>query len=906
MKPAEHAVAESHPMVHGQLPRRRHWLSLLPFLASLETRVLLRSWRWRILALLTIGTCLMLQRTGPGFGEAVAVDFPGGSAGIRVLAALLAGGALLLSLESAGRADRHRMRTLDDARPAPGLLVQASRLLAVLIGTLPLAVVVVLFPFAWRPTQATSLMLSPSLMFAAIVLVPLMLVSATAGLASRSLLRRDLPALAVGGAIVTVTLWIHVWLGRAEDLFHETSRSLGILIPLDDFLTDAGLLALLSAGLFGIAASTTRRPTAVTILKSRKTPKPSRSAIRYLFSQLSNAPRRLASLHALACLVLVIVGAGATARMAGRARSAMIHTTNSDQAMAWDRVVAPPGSDGVVYPPIIASRQWDLTQLEAGTLTGRLMLSSSLREGQSLAAITLGTATVLSEATRSDGGNVSLETESASPSAGVSVLRFDPPLRPDQEVEVRLVARPAASASRDWARTGHHVFRTFETLGPWYGESLLVDYRSRTIRHAPQPAPYELTMPMANGLEWVSGPADSESADGRVVLRCKAPGLPTSLVAAPTILVSRTLGEMPVRFHVLPEHEEIAGQLLVAWEDRLTRLARAFGPPPVPIVLTETPRQVPTSPLSITSARLDELEMHLPKYADYSEPTAVYFDVAFSTIHHDLVRTWFNGSFLTIEDPALLREALITYLHEWCFLRGNTREMPRLLRRDFIIIPWEFARTPGQYPFAVLAAEEPGFEGPALAALRGTDLRPVPTSRLVGFHHMLRGQVGDDAFVRALRRLLQEHRGDRFTVELYRKLMEEESGMDLGRFFDQWLVEGVLPRYSLVEAEVIYAEDPQTRGFVYTTRAIVANKGTGRMNVPILLETDGDRIDTTILLEEQEEKEVVFQTLERPLSIAMDPRGWIMQLNEIDHTTRRPVRPQLYLKRVRQLTAGGS
>jgi aminopeptidase N len=53
--------------------------------------------------------------------------------------------------------------------------------------------------------------------------------------------------------------------------------------------------------------------------------------------------------------------------------------------------------------------------------------------------------------------------------------------------------------------------------------------------------------------------------------------------------------------------------------------------------------------------------------------------------------------------------------------------------------------------------------------------------------HMLRGVVGDDAFRRGIRTYYARHFNANATTADFRRAMEEESGRELGWFFEQWL-----------------------------------------------------------------------------------------------------------------------
>jgi aminopeptidase N len=53
--------------------------------------------------------------------------------------------------------------------------------------------------------------------------------------------------------------------------------------------------------------------------------------------------------------------------------------------------------------------------------------------------------------------------------------------------------------------------------------------------------------------------------------------------------------------------------------------------------------------------------------------------------------------------------------------------------------------------------------------------------------HLLREQLGDDAFWAGLRRYTVAHAGGSVTTEDFKRSMEESTGLDLAAFFDKWV-----------------------------------------------------------------------------------------------------------------------
>jgi aminopeptidase N len=81
-----------------------------------------------------------------------------------------------------------------------------------------------------------------------------------------------------------------------------------------------------------------------------------------------------------------------------------------------------------------------------------------------------------------------------------------------------------------------------------------------------------------------------------------------------------------------------------------------------------------------------------------------------------------------------------------------------------------------------------------LASLDDTEIiGPAPHFKGAAVLHMLRLQIGDAAFYRGMRLLLSRHAGGNVDNQDIRAAFEEESGTDLGLFFDQWIYDRGFP-----------------------------------------------------------------------------------------------------------------
>ncbi|MCB2153582.1 hypothetical protein KQI84_01745 [bacterium] len=884
MQTPDSQVPESSPLRRAIFPFAGLW--------KLCWLRLIRAWRWRAALLVSlIGAYIM--DSGMSFGPGAAVAFPGGEIGIRAFSIFFTTAALVLGVDLVGQLDRHFARRAFDARPLPGLSVQAARCLAVAAALLIPAAVVTIFPFASPFNDHGKLLVEPSLVLFACVLAPLILAGASAGVFMRSFLPNDGAALITGGILLVPVVWHRLMLSHPEEILTTASRSLGLLVPSSLLIQDA-VVCLLAAGLFlGLAVLTVRRVRPATPLRRLDPPKGSflpsaRRALGFV-GRCFRAP--LPSLAG--AFVLILAGLLAVATYA-----TMRPVPEFDPD--WTLLTQPSAATrGQLLPPRIMRRDIDIPDNPAEPYSVSLTLNALHDQPQVLAAVTFGPTVDLVGIDR-DGGEVQVVPTATSPKMYAYALRFDPPLSPDSGTEVTFQLKPKPSALRLWERTRHPVFASFQSLPYWYGEGAAIDYAFENFNITEQGTPFEIALPDVEPRRWFAGAAVTFRQNGRQTVESRAADVPRGLFAAELVTVRAAEGSLDVQFVVFPEHKELAEGLEVAYARRFDRLRRAFGQPPAPLVYYEVPQANPRDPMAISSAELDRLNEVLEDYSDYENPTAGQFDEAFARLHFGAVTRMFAGSFAGFEHPELLRDAWIEYLDGLAFNRGQTRLMTRM-GRDFIFVPWDWQHREGRFPFDLTPQQEPGFRGPMLKSDRPPNLVPVPQERRLAFHHMLRGVLGDDEYAQFLRTLIDQNRAKILTLAAVKQTAEATAGKDLGWFFDQWLRDGVVPQYDLSKAQVILAENPETRELEYTTRVVLKNEGDGRMPVPVVLSTESDEIRREFDVTAGEEVSITFVTRDRPISVSADPDGWIVQMPEFDELAKRPVHPQVLLKTVKEL-----
>lgn len=155
--------------------------------------------------------------------------------------------------------------------------------------------------------------------------------------------------------------------------------------------------------------------------------------------------------------------------------------------------------------------------------------------------------------------------------------------------------------------------------------------------------------------------------------------------------------------------------------------------------------------------------------------------------------------------------------------------------------------------------------------------------------HMLRKQLGDEAFWKALRRYGVEHRYQTVDTTDFRKTLERETGRDLERFFHDWTER---PGHPVLECAVEYlSESKQAKLSVKQTQAGDA------FHVPLHVAFHGGGKTPPVPLDQTltEKEATFFVTLpDRPSRIEVDPEQAV--LADIKETKSR----DLWLAQLRQ------
>jgi hypothetical protein len=135
--------------------------------------------------------------------------------------------------------------------------------------------------------------------------------------------------------------------------------------------------------------------------------------------------------------------------------------------------------------------------------------------------------------------------------------------------------------------------------------------------------------------------------------------------------------------------------------------------------------------------------------------------------------------------------------------------------------------------------------------------------------HMLRQEIGDQAFFSGIRRVVKEGTGRYMNWSELEQIFGRESGRDLKWFFQQWVDYKGAPTLDIVSAKVL-ADSNGTKPF--TVEATVSQSGSVyRQTLKAIIELEDGRFETVPFILKDQTQIFRAQVSSRPIALNLDP-----------------------------------
>jgi hypothetical protein len=242
---------------------------------------------------------------------------------------------------------------------------------------------------------------------------------------------------------------------------------------------------------------------------------------------------------------------------------------------------------------------------------------------------------------------------------------------------------------------------------------------------------------------------------------------------------------------------------------------------------------------------------------------------------HEIVHSWIGNDVFNRAERGNWVEGLTTYLanyywHELVGDRAQAQDQRRLMVQGYNLhVPPE-----RDYPVAQFTQKQDEHDN------------AIGYQKAAMLFHLLRQEVGEETFWRALTSLVAQYRGRHAEWRDLERVFAEESRQDLRWFFAQWVEQDGAPVLSLPEAVARPVAGGLAQTFQLEATIVQSNKPFRiPLQVRIRMEGDREQILTVPLRSLREKLSVTLPA--RPIAIDLDPE--FMTVRRIARQTLSPV-----------------
>ena len=312
-----------------------------------------------------------------------------------------------------------------------------------------------------------------------------------------------------------------------------------------------------------------------------------------------------------------------------------------------------------------------------------------------------------------------------------------------------------------------------------------------------------------------------------------------SLSVGPYIVREKAVGTITAATYFFAETDHLADAYLAATADYLSLYQNLFGPYPFE-KFAVVENFFPTG-------------FGFPSYTLIGGPVLRLPFIIHTSLGHEIAHCWWGNGVLVDEQGGNWSEALTTYVADYLYQEKKSAEDARRYRIQIL------------RNYSTLISADKDF------ALKQFQSRYDPVSKTVGYDkgvmvfHMLRKQLGEEAFWGALRDLYRERLFKTASWTDLRQAFENRGRRPLQAFFDQWVSKKGAPQFYL---EAIQLE--QTDDVWKIQGRIVQHEPAFSFDLILMLQNGRNEVYHTIRVSE---KETPFQMIadSRPLRLVADP-----------------------------------
>ncbi|MBW2349925.1 MAG: ChaN family lipoprotein [Deltaproteobacteria bacterium] len=243
----------------------------------------------------------------------------------------------------------------------------------------------------------------------------------------------------------------------------------------------------------------------------------------------------------------------------------------------------------------------------------------------------------------------------------------------------------------------------------------------------------------------------------------------------------------------------------------------------------------------------------LPTYTLLGQEVARLPFIVDTSLGHEILHSWFGNSVYMDPQEGNWSEGLTTYLADRLYeeQKGRGSDYRHRLLVDYQgYVHEDKAMSLAQFKFRTDRASK------AVGYGKGAML-----------FHMLKQEIGEDAFNKALKRFVLDYRFKMAGWSDLKAVFSDTGKKDLSIFFDQWLERKDVPVLTISKGNITYLDSG------LQSQKLTIHQGTESpysLLVPLVLETTSGEVRLSVRVKTEEES-VDIETKGRPLCVTLDP-----------------------------------
>lgn len=238
-----------------------------------------------------------------------------------------------------------------------------------------------------------------------------------------------------------------------------------------------------------------------------------------------------------------------------------------------------------------------------------------------------------------------------------------------------------------------------------------------------------------------------------------------------------------------------------------------------------------------------------------------------SSFPHEILHNWWGNSVYVDSSHGNWSEGLTAYLADYQFSAGQGEAMS--YRRDTVQKYVNFTHNAQDFP------------------LKAFQTRHDQTTQAIGYgkalmlFHMLRQQVGAQAFEQGLQLFYQAYAFNYASFAELQDVFERASGQNLQSFFEQWLERTGAPALALGEHQLTVAQAAQGKAQLSLTIQQTQTGKPYQLKLPVVAVFKDGRTETHWLDFNATQQNFKLAYSQPPLAVALDPEFELLRLPDL-------------------------